>query len=192
MTTKLVNAALPSDSPLKRYTNNLPDGLRLKSFSFDIRSLEMNINIFISSLQLFGNTLSARDINIELFADSTYFAVKATGILTLAKKDYTLKIEHNPSTNNYVLTVHTEQLPIFSIVSAVGAVFLPNDLQFILEKIFNINILNATISYSFNAMPHYNFVISGTPQLFGLKTLHVTALSIDYGGEMKLIQKYSP
>ena len=168
--------------------------IRLKSFSFDVRSQEMNINIFISSLQLFGNTLSARDINIELFADSTYFAVKATGILTLAKKDYTLKIERNinPSTNNYVLTVHTEQLPIFSIVSAIGAVFLPNDLQFILEKIFDINILNATISYTFNAMPHYNFVISGTPQLFGLKTLHVTALSIDYGGEMKLIQKYSP
>ena len=27
MTTKLLNTALPSDSPLKRYTNNLPDGL---------------------------------------------------------------------------------------------------------------------------------------------------------------------
>ena len=27
MITKLLNATLPSDSPLKRYTNNLPDGL---------------------------------------------------------------------------------------------------------------------------------------------------------------------
>ena len=48
------------------YTNNLPDGLRLKSFSFDVRSREMNINILISSLHSFGNTLSARDINIQI------------------------------------------------------------------------------------------------------------------------------
>ena len=66
-----------------------------------------------------------------------------------------MRIEHNPSTNDYVLTVHTEQLPIFGIVSTVGAAFLPSDLQIILENIFDINILNATISYPFNAMPHY-------------------------------------
>ena len=107
--------------------------IRLKSFSFDVRSREMNINLFISSLHLFGNALSARDINI---ADTTYFSAEATGILTLGKRDYTLRIERNPSTNDYVLTVHSEQLPIFGIVSAVGAAFLPSDLQIILEKIY--------------------------------------------------------
>ena len=37
MTTKLLNTALPSDSPLKRYTNNLPDGL---SVFYEKNSLE--------------------------------------------------------------------------------------------------------------------------------------------------------
>ena len=144
MTTKLLNAALPSDSPLKRYTNNLPDRLsvcfiipirgdksfrghytnnviyftpfkgdvslgslldsipeidinsigitkvfknimqiRLKSFSFDVRSREMNINLFISSLHLFGNTVSARDINIEI---QHTFLQKQLEYLLLVKK----------------------------------------------------------------------------------------------------------
>ena len=75
-------------------------------------------------------------------------------------------------------------------MKAIGAKLLPDDLNIIFGQVFNFNILNARIAYPFGAQPQ-QLLISGTPQMFGLKTMHITALAIKYSGRIRIIQKYS-
>ena len=89
----------------------------------------------------------------------------------------------------YTLTVETEKLSISSIVSAIGATFLPEDLTIILRKVFQFDILNLKIVYPFGATPQ-QIQLSGTPQIFDLKIVNITAVAIKYNGKIRLIQKY--
>ena len=86
---------------------------------------------------------------------------EATGIVALGETDYVIDIRHSPITTKYVLTLKTEKLPIFSLISAIGASFLPGDLQTLLEVA--INILDATISYLFG-VESQQLLVSGMPQ----------------------------
>ena len=165
----------------------------IKHFTFDIKSQKMAINVFINEFSILGGSFSIHNVNVLLnikFSTPSIISAEASAIITLGKIDYKVSIKRDPSTTHYVLTVNTERLPIFAIVTEIGAAFLPNDLQTILSNIFNINILNASITYQFGAVPQ-QLVITGMPQLFGLETVHVTALMIAHSGGTKLIQKYT-
>ena len=250
MTTPLLREVIPSNSPLRKYTNTLLKGFnanfeislgggsRLKGtysdkvlsfvpaqssipllslldvvpvidisstgivsvfknllqtglnrFSLDLKSKEMRIDLFLGKMSLFGSLLSLQDINVILnarFSDPIALYAEARGTVTLGRINYHINIRRNPSTTNYVLSLRTEELPIFGL----GAKFLPEDLQIILGKIFDISILNATVSYPFGVEPQH-LLISGMPQLFGLNTVHVTALIIEQSGGTQLVQKYT-
>ena len=167
--------------------------LKLKNFVFDIPEKKISITVYISRFSVFGKGLSLRDINIMInvtFSEPRTLSVSASGVLTLGKKDYAISIHRSQSTKNYVLTIHTEEFPLIGLVSAVGGSFLPEDLQILLGKIFDISVLNATLKYPFGAVPKH-MLISGMPQLFGLKTVHVTALLIEQGEQTKLVQKFT-
>ena len=82
--------------------------------------------------------------------------LKLEGLSSLLEK---ITIQHNPSTTNNVLTLRTEELPIFGL----GTKFLPEDLQISLGKTFDISILNTTVSYSFGVEPQH-LLISGITQ----------------------------
>ena len=167
--------------------------LKLKRFVFDIQRKEMEITVYLNRFSVFGKGLSLQDVNIMInatFSGPTTLSVRASGVLTLGKKNYAISIDRSTSTQNYVLSVHTEKFPIIGLLTAAGGAFLPEDLQTLFGKIFDINILNATLRYPFGAMPNH-MLISGMPQLFGLKTVHVSALLVEQGGQTKLIQKYT-
>ena len=167
--------------------------MQLKNFTFDIGKNIMQIKVYVSKFPPFGKALLIDDltvtINAKLFAPIK-LSVRASGTITIAKKDYTISIHHDPSTNKYVLSLNTQTFPVIALLSAAGGSFLPEDLQVVAGKIFDINILNATVRYPFGAKPKH-ILISGMPQLFGLKTVHVTALMVEQGGKTKLIQKYT-
>ena len=167
--------------------------LKLKNFVFDIQQKKYSITVYLNRLSVFGKGLLLRDINIMInvaFSEPRTLSVSASGVLSLGKKDYAISIHRSQSTENYVLTIHTEEFPLISLLSAVGGSFLPEDLQILLGKIFDISVLNATLKYPFGAVPKH-MLISGMPQLFGLKTVHVTALLIEQGEKTKFIQKYT-
>ena len=122
----------------------------------------MRIDLFLGRISLFGSLLSLRDINVILnatFSAPIALYAEARGVVILARKNYHITIQRNPSTTNYVLTLRTKELPLFGLC----AKFLPEDLQIILGKIFDISILNA--SFSFEVEPQH-LLISGITQCF--------------------------
>ena len=167
--------------------------IRLKSFAFDVPKKEMSIEMFLNKITFYNDLLSIRDIKLKLIAKLSApqsLSAEVSGIIALGKTDYEIDVHKDPKTTKYILTMETEKLPIFGIVTAIGATFLPEELQTILEKVLDINILNAKIVYPIGAQPQ-QILLSGTPELFGLKTIHMTAVAIRHNGEIQLIQKYS-
>ena len=167
--------------------------IRLKSFAFDVPKKEMTIEIFLDKITFYENLLSVRNIQLKLIAKLSAprsLSAEASGIIALGNTDYAIAVHKDPVTTKYVLTVETEKLKIFGIITALGATILPDDLQTILEKVFDFNILNCKIVYPFGAKPQ-QILVSGTPEIFGLKTIQMTAIAIKYSGKIRLIQKFS-
>ena len=167
--------------------------MRIKRFVFDIEKKLIEVSVYLPKLPLFGKTLSIHDITVAVNATLSKprdVSVGAKGIFKLGKKDYKISIDRDPSTKVYVLTLNTQKFPVTNLLSAVGGSFLPEDLQLLLGKIFDINVLNATVRYPIGVKPKY-MVISGMPQLFGLKTVHVTALLIKQGRKTQMVPKYT-
>ena len=167
--------------------------IQLRKFTFDITKKEMSIEIFMKRITFYENVLSMTNTQLKLIAQLSTpksFSAKATSTITLGGKDYAVDLRRDPSTKKYVITVQTEKLPIFGIVTEIGAMLLPDDLNTVLRQVFNFNLLNANIIYVFGAQPQ-QILISGTPEMLGLKTVHMTAVAIKYGGKIRLIQKYN-
>ena len=165
----------------------------IKKIAFDINTKKLHIGVYLNRLPLFGKALAIYDLNIEVtakFSEPMMLSVGAQGVISIGKKNYKVSIYRDKITRKYVLDLSTEKFPIFDLLSVVGGSFLPQNLQSLLRKIFNINIINMRVIYPFGAMPKH-FIISGMPELFGLKTVHFTALLIKQGEETKLVQKYS-
>ena len=166
--------------------------IRMKYFEFDVPKKKMTVELFLKKITFYEKLLSVRDIKLKLFATLSSprtLSAEASGIIALGKTDFAVNIQRDPITTKYALTVETEKLSISRIVSAIGATFLPEDLTKILGKIFQFDILNLKIVYPFGATPQ-QIQISGTPQIFGLKTVHITAVAFKYSGKIRLIQKY--
>ena len=166
--------------------------IQLNSFSFDVPNKEMSIEVFMKKLTFYENALSMTNTRLKLkakFSTPRSFSAEAKGTINIGKKEYAVDLRKDPITRKYVISVETEKLPIFGIVNEIGATFLPDDLNTLLRQVFNFNILNAKIVYPFGAQPQ-QIIISGTPEIFGLKTVHMTAVAIKYAGKIRLIQKY--
>ena len=167
--------------------------IRLKRFVFDVPKKEMSVEMFLKKITIYEKLLSIRDIQMKLRAilsGQKRLSVEANAIIALGNTDYAIDLRRDQVTTKYTLTVETEKFPLFGIITAVGAKFLPDDLQTILEKIFDINILNAKVVYPIGAQPQ-QILISGTPELFGLKTIHVTAVAFKYSGRIRMILKFN-
>ena len=165
----------------------------LKHFSFNVPNKEINIEMFLKKITFYENVLSIRDIQLRLNATLSTpktVTVEGSGVIALGNTDYSIDLCRDPLTTKYTLTVETEKLSLFGIVTALGAEFLPEDLQTLLGKIFDIDILNAKIVYPFGAKPQ-QIEVSGTPQLFGLKTITLTAVAFKYSGKIRMINKFS-
>ena len=167
--------------------------MRIKRFVFDIEKKMMEITVYLAKLPLFGKALSIHDISVAVKAklsEPRVISVGARGILSIARNNYEVSIQRHRSTGKYVLSLITQKFPIIDLLSLVGGSFLPRDLHKLLGKIFNINILHTRVVYPFGGMPKH-IIISGMPELFGLKGVYVTALLIEQGEETKLVQKYT-
>ena len=167
--------------------------IRLKHFSFNVPKKEMSVEMFLKKITFYEDVLSVRDIQLKLKATLSTpkrVSVEGSGVIALGSTDYAIDLRRDALTTKYTLTVETEKLPLFGIVTAIGAKFLPEDLQIVLGKIFDVNILNAKIVYPFGATPQ-QIQISGMPQLFGLKTVHVTAVAFKYSGKIRMINKFN-
>ena len=166
--------------------------IRLKYFEFDVPKKKITIELFLKKITFFEKLLSVRDIKLKLLATLSTLrtlSAEASGIIALSKTDFAINIQRDPKTTKYALTVETEKLSISSIVSAIDATFLPEDLTRILGKVFQFDILNLKIVYPFGATPQ-QIQLFGSPQIFGLKTVHITAVAFKYSGKIRLIQKY--
>ena len=167
--------------------------IRLKHFSFDVPKKQMSIEMFLQKVTFYENVLSVKNIQLKLKATLSTprkLSVEGSGVIALGNTEYGINLRRDTLTTKYTLTVETEKLPLFGIVTAIGAKMLPEDLQLIFEKIFDINILNAKIVYPFGATPQ-QIQVSGTPQLFGLKTIHMTAVAFKYSGKIRMINKFN-
>ena len=167
--------------------------IRLKHFSFNVPNKEINIEMFLQKITFYENVLSIRDIQLRLKATLSTpktVSVEGSGVIALGSTDYAINLRRDALTTKHTLTVETKKLSLLDIVTAIGAQFLPEDLQTVLGKLFDINILNAKIVYPFGATPQ-QLQVSGTPQLFGLKTINVTAVAFKYSGKIRMINKFS-
>ena len=166
--------------------------IRLKSFAFDVPSKVISIEMFLNKVTFYENLLSIKNIQLKLIAKLTAprsLSAEASGIIALGDTDYAIDLSRDPATTKYALTVTTEELPLSSIVTAIGATFLPDDLQTILEQVFDFNILNAKVVYPFGAQPQ-QLIVSGTPELFGQKSVKMTVVAFRYSRKIRLIQKF--
>ena len=167
--------------------------IRLNSFAFDVPKKEMSVKIFINKMTIFENLLSISKTSLKLIAKLSaprMLTAEVNGVISIGNTDLAVDLRRNPTTRKYVATIQSENIPIFGIAEQIGAALLPDDLNDILGKVFDFNILNAKIVYPFGAVPQ-QILISGTPELWGLKTIHMTAVAVKYGGRMRLIQKYT-
>ena len=143
----------------------------------------------VENITFYENLLSVRNIKLKLYAKLSQprsLNVEADGIIALGKTDYAVKVGRDPATNKYALTVETANLPMFDIVTAIGATFLPSGLQTTLKQDFQFNILSAILVFPFEAQPP-QIQLSGTP---GQKGVQLTAVAFKYSGKIRLIQKF--
>ena len=167
--------------------------IKLRSFSFDISNKAMSVEIFLAKITFFEDLLSLSNTELKLLATLSTpkaFSAEAKSTITLGSTNYNVNFKRDPTTTKYVLTIETENLPIFGIVKALGSALLPDDLNAIIGQVFNFNVLNAKIVYPFGGQQQ-QMLISGTPVIFGIKTAQLTAVAIKYGGKMRIVQKYS-
>ena len=167
--------------------------IQVSSFTFDAPKKEMDIEMYLEKITFFEDILAIKDAQLKLsasFSNSISVDAEASGIIALGDMDYAVSISRDPATNKYAVTVETDNLPIFGIVTAIGATFLPEGLQTILESALQFNIRDAKVVYPFGVEPQ-QIQLSGTPEIFGQKTVHMTAVAILYGGKIQLISKYN-
>ena len=79
--------------------------------------------------------------------------------------------------------------PMFDIVTAIGATFLPSSLQTTLKQDFQFNILSATLVFPFEAQPP-QIQLSVTTEIFNQKGVKITAVGFKFNGKIILIQKF--
>ena len=167
--------------------------IRLHRFSFDIPQKVMTVEVLINKITFFENLLSISETSLKLIAKLSpprSLSAEVKGIVSIAGTDLDVHLRKSELTQKYVITIKAEVLPIFGIAKGLGADLLPGDLNAILGQVFNFKILDAVIEYPFGVTPQ-QILISGTPQLWGLKTIHITAIGVKYGGRVRIIQKYS-
>ena len=166
--------------------------IRLKRFAFDVPSKVISMEMFLDQITFYEDLLSIRDIQLKIIAKLSKprsVSAEASGVVALGNTDFAIDLSRDPVTTKYALTVTTEKLPISRIITAIGATFLPDDLQSLLQTAFNFNILNAKVVYPFGAQPQ-QLVVSGAPELFGQKTVQMTAVAFRYSGKIRMVQKY--
>ena len=167
--------------------------IRLHSFSFDVPQKTMTVEVLIKKITFFENLLSISKTSLKLIAKLSpprSLSAEVKGVVSVAGTDLDVHLRKSKLTKKYVITIKADVLPIFGIAKSVGAELLPGDLNAVLGQVFNFKILEAVIEYPFGVTPQ-QIMISGTPQLWGLKTLHITAVGIKYGGRVRIIQKYT-
>ena len=167
--------------------------IRIREIIFNIPQKKMTVDLFIGKITVFQKILVIKKTQLKLigkFSTPKSFSAEAKGIITLVDKDYSVHIRRDSNTKKYVLSIETKVLPIYGIISKLGAAFLPGKLNRFLKKVFDVNILNAKIVYPFGATPQ-QMMISGTPQIFGMKTVHITAVVLKHQAKTIVIQKYS-
>ena len=165
--------------------------IQMRSFTFDAAKKEMDVHMFLEEITFFEDLLSIRDTQLKLSAlfSNSISHVEASGIIALGDMDYDVSIGRDAATNKYAVTVQTDNFPILGIVTETGASFLPNNLQNVLESVFQFNIHNAKIVYPLEAQPQ-QIQLSGRPELFGQNGAHMTAVVFKYGGKTRLVQKF--
>ena len=166
--------------------------IQMRSFTFDAPKKEMDIEMYLEKITFFEDILAIKDARLKLsasFSNSISVDAEASGIIALGDMDYNVSIGRDAATNKYAVTVETDNLPIFGLVTAIGAAFLPDDLQLFLKSALQFNVRDAKVVYPFGVEPQ-QIQLSGTPEIFGQKTVHMTAVAIRYGGKMRLISKY--
>ena len=167
--------------------------VRMKNFTFDVSKKEMNIELFLKKITFFEDLLSIRDIQLNITAilsTSRALSAEASGMIVVGKTNYKVNFRRDKATGNYALTIETKWFPIFGLITAIGAEFLPGDLQSLLGEVFQFDILNAKVVYPIG-VKQQQIQISGTPKLFGLKTAKIMAVAFKYNGKIRLIQKIS-
>ena len=167
--------------------------IQLKKFAFDVGKKQLSVELYLQNVSFYEDRLSLREVQLRLHAGypPKTLTASASGIIGIGKTDINASVDRNAQTNKYELSGHTEKLPIFGLITEIGATFLPDDLQTIniLQKAFQFNILNAKIVYPFGAQPQ-QIQLYGTPDIFGQKTASVVAVAFRYSGKIRLIQKF--
>ena len=167
--------------------------IKLKYFSFDVSKKQMNIELFLQKITFYENLLSIRDIQLKLSASLSTprkISAEASGTIALGKTNYTVNVHRDPVTDKYALSVETEKIPISDIITSISAKFLPENLQKSLEKVLQVNILNAKVVYPFGASPQH-IKLQGTLELFGYKVVLVTAVAFKHSDSICLVQKFT-
>ena len=167
--------------------------IRIREIIFNIPQKEMTVDLFIGKITVFQKILVIKKTQLKLiskFSTPKSFSAEAKGIISVGDKDFSVHIRRDSNTKKYVLSIETKVLPIYGIITKLGAAFLPGKLNRFLKKVFDVNILNAKIVYPFGATPQH-MMISGTPQIFGMKTVHIAAVVVKYQAKTIVIQKYS-
>ena len=164
--------------------------IQLKKFAFDVGKKQLSVELYLQKISFYEDRLSLREVQLRLDAGFSpkSLTVSASGIIGIGKTDFDVSVSRNAKTKKYELSIQTEKLPISDLINEIGASFLPDDLQKILQKVFQFNILNAKIVYPFGAQPQ-QIQLYGTPQIFGQKTASVVAVAFRYSGKIRLIQK---
>ncbi|CAI7997199.1 hypothetical protein GBAR_LOCUS2093, partial [Geodia barretti] len=153
----------------------------------------MTVEVLINKITFFEDVLSISDTSLKLIAKLSppkSLSAEVKGIVSIAGTDLDVHLRRSELTQKYVITIKAEVLPIFGIAKGLGADLLPGDLNAILGTGFQFQNLDAVIEYPFGVTPQ-QILISGTPQLWGLTTIHITAIGVKYGGRVKIIQKYT-
>ena len=167
--------------------------IRLHSFSFNVPQKLMTVEVVINKITFLENLLSISKTSLKLIAKLSSprsLSAEVKGMISLAGVDLDVHLRKSQLTQKYAITIKADVLPILGIAKGIGADLLPGDLNAVLGQVFNFKILDAVIEYPFGVTPQ-QIMISGTPQLWGLKTLHITAIGVKYGGRTIIIQKYS-
>ena len=166
--------------------------VKMKSFTFNVRNKVMTVNLFLGKVTFYENVLSISNVQLKLQAalSPVSLSAEANATISLGSTNYAVTIGRDVLTHNYELSVSAQTLPIFGLITSLGASFLPHDLQTVLGRVLKFDIIDAKVVYPLATQPP-QIQLSGTPQLFGQSTARLSAVAFKYAGKVVLLQKYT-
>ena len=174
----------------------LPPGIKdVFQFQIDYFSLDTSTKQLVmttqypGTLSYFNGYLTIKNPGLRVNAvlkNQPKLNIDFSGEIQIGKGNYLITISRDSTMDKYILKVSFKNIPISDLIHKFSAEVLPHEFQNKLKTFFQFSIHNAKLALPLGTR-NLQLHLSGTPEIGGYKTVHLSAIIIRQEGKTKLV-----